>query len=167
MVQAMGDERVLRCVGLRRIAVEGLTIRRRRCGKGFVYLDDRGRRIADAHDLARIRSLAIPPNYLGVRIAPDPRAHLQAIGTDVAGRHQYRYHPDWELVRERQKVDRLATLSRTVARILGASTGTWRCRDRPDLRRWQRWSRWSIARTSGSVARITCTPAEVAARRRC
>ncbi len=117
MVQAMGDERVLRCVGLRRIAVEGLTIRRRRCGKGFVYLDDRGRRIADAHDLARIRSLAIPPNYLGVRIAPDPRAHLQAIGTDVAGRHQYRYHPDWELVRERQKVDRLATLSRTVARI--------------------------------------------------
>lgn len=117
MVRANPDDARLRDAGLRRVAVEGLVIQRRRCGKGFMYLDGRGRRIADARELARIRSLAIPPNYADVRIAADPRAHLQAVGQDDAGRIQYRYHPDWEIVRELEKVDRLATLSRSIGRI--------------------------------------------------
>lgn len=110
-------EQHLRSVGLHHVAVGDLTIRRRRCGKGFVYLDPDGRRIEDRTELKRIRSLAIPPNYADVRIAPDPRAHIQAIGHDDAGRTQYRYHPDWDTARERSKVDRLATLSRAIAGI--------------------------------------------------
>lgn len=90
-----------------------------------MYIDAGGQRIADAATLRRIRGLAIPPAYTDVRIAADPRAHIQAIGRDDAGRIQYRYHPDWETVREARKLGRLARvcevmprLRRTVARDL-------------------------------------------------
>ena len=45
-----------------------------------------------------------------VRYAPDPNSHLQAVGRDAAGRLQYRYHSDWEKVREQRKAHRLARL---------------------------------------------------------
>lgn len=95
---------------LRRVSSDALTIRRLRHGRSFVYRDAAGERITDAATLARIRSLAIPPAYEDVRIAADPAAHLQAIGHDEAGRVQHRYHPDWEKVRERRKLKRLARL---------------------------------------------------------
>jgi len=40
-------------------------------------------------DLARLKSLAMPPAYVDVRYAPEATAHLQAVGTDAAGRVQY------------------------------------------------------------------------------
>jgi len=40
----------------------------------------------------RIRALAIPPAWTDVWICPDPMGHLQATGTDAAGRRQYLYH---------------------------------------------------------------------------
>lgn len=69
--------------------------------------------------MARIKSLAIPPAYEEVRIARSARDHLQAIGRDEAGRLQYIYHPDWELVRETQKLERLSTLVETLPYIRG------------------------------------------------
>jgi DNA topoisomerase-1 len=87
-----------------------LPIARRRAGKGFIYFDMQGERLKDEATLTRIRSLAIPPAYTQVRIAADPRAHLQAVGYDEAGRIQHRYHPDWEKVRERRKLKRLRLL---------------------------------------------------------
>ena len=93
--------------GLTIATADELTIRRRRAGKGFVYLDAKGKRIAQEATLARIRSLAIPPAYEDVRVAADETFHLQAIGKDEAGRTQYRYHPDWDAVRETRKVERL------------------------------------------------------------
>lgn len=95
---------------LKRIRADALTIRRLRRGKGFSYVDGDGRPIRDAAALARIRSLAIPPAYEEVRIAADPRSHLQATGRDEAGRIQHRYHPEWEKVRERRKLKRLQRL---------------------------------------------------------
>ena len=74
-------------------------LRRRRCGKGFSYLDPSGRTVRDKAVRARIKALAIPPAWTDVRIAQDDRAHIQAIGRDAEGRLQYRYHPDWEHVR--------------------------------------------------------------------
>jgi len=121
------DARLLRAVALTRGGAEELAIRRRRCGKGFVYLGDDGGRIRDRAVLDRIRSLAVPPNYNDVRIAADPDAHLQAIGRDEAGRTQYRYHPKWEVVRERQKIGRLSAISHAISRI--------RRRIRRDVRR--------------------------------
>lgn len=95
---------------LKRVTADQLTISRRPAGKGFRYLDSDGKPVRDAQTLARIRSLAIPPAYRDVRIAAEPNAHLQAIGHDEAGRVQHRYHPQWERVREKRKLQRLGRL---------------------------------------------------------
>ncbi|HEV7259666.1 MAG TPA: DNA topoisomerase IB [Bosea sp. (in: a-proteobacteria)] len=105
---------------LRHSSATSLTITRRRSGKGFSYRDGEGHRIADPATLARIRKLAIPPAYVGVRIAADPRAHLQAVGHDEAGRVQHRYHPDWEKVRERRKLKRLKCLIDALPKLRAA-----------------------------------------------
>jgi DNA topoisomerase-1 len=112
--------RAARKVGLRLAEIGDLTITRRRAGRGFVYHDASGKRVTDGETLARIRSLAIPPAYEDVRIAPDPRAHLQAVGRDQAGRLQHRYHPEWNEVREDRKAQRLATLLEVLPAIRAA-----------------------------------------------
>src|SRR3954454_19531497 len=66
---------------------------------------------------ARLKRLAVPPAYDDVLYAADPRAHIQAIGRDAAGRVQYRYHPDLEKGRERRKARRLARLVEALPRI--------------------------------------------------
>ena len=106
--------------GLHHVEREGLAIVRLKAGRGFSYRDAEGRRISDEAVLARIRALAIPPAYRDVRIAVDPRAYLQAIGRDEAGRLQHRYHPDWASVREEAKVDRLLGLIAVLPRIRAA-----------------------------------------------
>jgi len=70
-------------------------IRRRRAGKGFSYFLPDGSLLRDAEEIARIKSLAIPPAYEDVWICPIPEGHLQATGIDARGRKQYRYHPEW------------------------------------------------------------------------
>jgi len=82
-------------------------ITRRRRGRGFEYLAPDGRRIADPERLARIRSLGIPPAWQDVWICPEANGHLQAVGTDAAGRRQYLYHEAWRRRRDRQKFDRI------------------------------------------------------------
>lgn len=108
-----------------------LTVRRVRHGRGYRYLGDDGKPIRDPELLARFRALAVPPAYQDVRYALDPKLHLQAIGRDAAGRLQYRYHPDWEKVREIRKAHRLArlveslpTIRRSIAQRLAADEAT-------------------------------------------
>jgi DNA topoisomerase-1 len=96
---------------------EALTISRRRHGRGFAYCDADGVRLRDPATVARLAKLAVPPAYVEVRYAEDPAAHLQAIGTDAAGRLQYRYHPEWEKVRELRKARRLVRLVEVMPRI--------------------------------------------------
>jgi DNA topoisomerase-1 len=102
---------------LRRTRSEDLSITRRKAGKGFSYRDAEGGPVTDEATLARIRSLAIPPAYADVRIAADPRVHLQAVGHDEAGRVQHRYHPDWDKVRERRKLARLSRLVEALPKL--------------------------------------------------
>ncbi|MGI8802739.1 MAG: DNA topoisomerase IB [Solirubrobacteraceae bacterium] len=109
----------------RRSDCSGPGISRRRCGRGFVYLDEHGRRITDGELLTRMSELVIPPAWRDVWICRDERGHLQATGFDAAGRKQYLYHPDWRTRRDRQKFDdmldfaeRLPRLRRRVAREL-------------------------------------------------
>src|SRR5271157_5353850 len=92
---------------LRYVCDDAPAIRRRRAGKGFVYLDAKGRRIADAAVLQRIRSLVIPPAWTDVWICPAADGHIQATGRDAKGRKQYRYHDDYREARERTKYDHL------------------------------------------------------------
>ena len=79
---------------------------RRRAGRGFAYRDETGAPLPP-QDVERIRSLAIPPAWTDVWICPHPNGHLQAVGTDVAGRRQYLYHPGWRIKRNQEKYDRV------------------------------------------------------------
>jgi DNA topoisomerase I len=92
---------------LRRSDCSGPGISRRGRGRGFEYSDDEGRPITDPEDLERIRELGIPPAWKDVWICPDPRGHLQATGTDAAGRKQYLYHDAWRTRRDSEKFDEM------------------------------------------------------------
>jgi DNA topoisomerase-1 len=105
-----------RLAGLRYVSETGPGIRRRRVGRGFVYLDG-GRRVRDAETLARIRSLVIPPAWRDVWICPTPNGHIQAVGRDARGRKQYRYHPRWREVRDDTKYARMLAFARALPRI--------------------------------------------------
>jgi len=96
---------------LRRVSSTTPGMARRRQGRGFSYTDPQGRRITDAEVLARIRSLAIPPAWADVWICIDEAGHLQAAGTDAAGRRQYLYHPEWRRRRDRGKFARIETFA--------------------------------------------------------
>lgn len=75
-------------------------------GRGFRYLDALGEPLArDAR--ARCEELVIPPAWTDVWICPWPNGHIQVVGTDAAGRRQYRYHDEWRRQRDRAKHDRV------------------------------------------------------------
>ena len=91
---------------LRRVSPRLPGYSRRRRGTGFSYADAEGRRLPP-EEIARIRALAIPPAWTDVWICPLANGHLQACGTDAAGRRQYLYHPLWRLRRDRSKFERV------------------------------------------------------------
>ncbi|MEV4347130.1 DNA topoisomerase IB [Actinoplanes sp. NPDC049596] len=67
------------------------------------YTDDAGRPVSDAGTLAHIHALKVPPAWRNVWIAADPHAKVQAVGTDAAGRTQYRYSAEWTTARAGDK----------------------------------------------------------------
>ena len=97
---------------LRRIDCSGPGIRRVRRGRGFGYVYPDGSKVVDAETLERIRALVLPPAWEDVWICPFPQGHIQALGTDAAGRRQYRYHDDWRIQRDAAKHDRVLTFAR-------------------------------------------------------
>src|SRR2546423_1914715 len=120
---------------LRRSDCAGEGIIRRRYGRGFAYVDADGERVEDAETLARIGELAIPPAWKDVWICPDPLGHIQATGTDAAGRKQYLYHARWRERRDQQKFEKmvrfgegLPKLRRRVRKDLGSSSDPGRQR---------------------------------------
>ncbi|MGV8846687.1 DNA topoisomerase IB [Tessaracoccus sp.] len=86
---------------------------RRRAGRGFSYRDTEGKPLA-SDEVGRIKSLAIPPAWDDVWICPVPNGHLQAVGTDVAGRRQYLYHPQWRKRRDRSKFQRVTDAAKNL-----------------------------------------------------
>ena len=92
-------------------------LRRTASGKGFAYHDQKGRRITDEKVLARIRALAIPPAWTDVWICPRATGHIQAVGRDVKGRKQYRYHPDWSVHAAETKFERLPEFARALPKL--------------------------------------------------
>jgi DNA topoisomerase I len=102
---------------IRRVDCSGPGFARIRRGRGFVYLDINGERITDREVLARLKALAIPPAWKDVWICADERGHLQAVGTDAAGRRQYLYHPRWRARRDAEKFDRMLEFARVLPRL--------------------------------------------------
>jgi DNA topoisomerase-1 len=94
-----------------------LTIRRIKRGKAYSFVRANGTPVKDTGTIQRLKSMAMPPAYVEVRYSPDPSSHLQAVGRDAAGRLQYRYHTDWEKVREQRKAHRLARLVAALPKI--------------------------------------------------
>jgi DNA topoisomerase-1 len=112
-VAASGIESA-RDAGLRYVTDSTAGLSRRRRGRGFVYVDQRGRQVRDARTLDRIRALAIPPAWRDVWISPDPRGHVQATGRDARSRKQYRYHPRWTASRDETKYGRMELFGRSL-----------------------------------------------------
>lgn len=126
--------------GIRRIAGRGAT--------SFSYATEEGGH-PDAATLTRIEELAVPPAWTDVWICADPRGHIQAVGTDAAGRRQYLYHEQWRRQRDEAKFDRALELAaalpharRAVSHDLGkdafgherALAGAFRIVDRASVR---------------------------------
>jgi DNA topoisomerase-1 len=92
-------------------------IRRLRKGKGFAYIKPDEKPLVAAAELARIGRLAIPPAYEEVWICTNPRGHLQATGRDARRRKQYRYHPEWRLLRDGAKFERMTEFGEALPRL--------------------------------------------------
>ncbi len=96
---------------LRTVSPRSRGFTRVRGGDGFAYVDHAGEALAPAH-VERVEALVIPPAWEDVWICRYPSGHLQAVGTDEAGRRQYLYHPAWREQRDRAKFDRVVDVAR-------------------------------------------------------
>jgi DNA topoisomerase I len=97
---------------LRMVAPSQPGLHRHRSGRGFYYTDPKGRRITDPEVLQRIKELVIPPAWDDVWICEPANGHIQAVGTDAAGRRQYLYHTAWREQRDREKHDRILVVAK-------------------------------------------------------
>ncbi|TDD25808.1 DNA topoisomerase IB [Actinomadura sp. KC06] len=91
--------------------------RRRKRGKGFEYLGLDGLPLDDPSEKERIKALVIPPAWKDVWICPDADGHIQAIGTDAAGRRQYLYHEAWREQRDQEKHDHVLELADRLPKV--------------------------------------------------
>jgi len=107
---------------LRRADCSAPGIRRRKAGRGFIYINPAGARVTDADILDRIRALVIPPAWTDVWICLDARGHIQATGLDGRGRRQYRYHDVWRLRRDREKFDHMLDFARVLPKLRHATS---------------------------------------------
>ena len=93
--------------GLRYTTDEKPGYTRKKSGKGFSFLDEKGERITDEKVLERLKALVIPPAWADVWICKSPKGHLQVTGRDEKGRKQYIYHPQWAEARSLTKFGRM------------------------------------------------------------
>jgi DNA topoisomerase IB len=102
---------------VRRSDLSAPGIIRKRRGKGFYYLGPDSAKVTDPAVLARIRGLVIPPAWEDVWISADGSGHIQAVGTDSAGRRQYRYHDLWRDLRDQEKHDRMLEFGASLPKV--------------------------------------------------
>lgn len=79
---------------------------RQKKGGGFAYYNG-DLPVTDEETLQRIQKLAIPPAWTNVWICKKDNGHIQATGYDAKGRKQYRYHPQWQVMRNETKFHHL------------------------------------------------------------
>src|SRR5258708_31502434 len=109
-------------------------IRRIGSPKRFRYVRPNGRRVSAPAELARIKSLVIPPAWTDVWICRSARGHLQATGRDARGRKQYRYHPRFRQMRDEAKYGRLPAFAQALRRIRRRTAADIRKRGLPRVK---------------------------------
>lgn len=92
-------------------------VRRGTKRSGFRYETADGRPVRDPEQLARIKSLVIPPAWREVRISPSARSSLQAIGIDTSERVQRIYHPSFAARRQRRKYEKIERFGEALRRL--------------------------------------------------
>jgi DNA topoisomerase IB len=97
--------------------LDGPGYRRQRSGRGFRYFAPGAEPVTDPETVARLKDLVIPPAWQDVWISPDPLGHIQATGTDAAGRRQYLYHEQWRVERDLLKFDRVLEFGAALPKI--------------------------------------------------
>ncbi|HMK06273.1 MAG TPA: hypothetical protein VK476_02005 [Flavobacterium sp.] len=104
-------------VGLRYSININIGYYRKRKDDGFVFIDENKKPVRNKHIIDRIQKLVIPPAWENVWISPHENGHLQATGIDVKGRKQYRYHPQWNKIRNQSKFYKLRSFANALPAI--------------------------------------------------
>lgn len=90
---------------------------RMRKGEIFEFVDENKKKVRDKHILERINKLVIPPAWQNVWVSPYENGHLQATGIDAKGRKQYRYHAQWNKIRNQSKFYKLRSFAKALPLI--------------------------------------------------
>ena len=101
---------------------------------GFRYLKVNGEPLTSEAGLKRIVSLAIPPAWTDVHIAPTSTRKVQAWGRDAAGRKQYRYSDEHVRRVDRRKWDRVLRYAERIPELREATNLDLK-RSEPDRRK--------------------------------
>ena len=86
-------------------------------GDTFEFVDENKKKVRDKLILERIKKLVIPPAWENVWISPYENGHLQATGIDAKGRKQYRYHAQWNKIRNQSKFYKLGSFAKALPAI--------------------------------------------------
>ena len=118
-LQKIGSDKKVtaKAAGLKYIEDRTKGFYRKKSGNGFYYEDYNGEKVNEKELLERFKNLVIPPAYQDVWISPYPNNHLQFTGYDVKGRKQYRYHQDWNSIRNQAKFYRLRNFANCLPSI--------------------------------------------------
>ncbi len=106
-----------RAVGLRYVSDSSPGYTREKVGEDYQFLDAKRSIVEDEELLERFRKMVIPPAYTDVWICPYENGHLQFTGVDAAGRKQYRYHADWNKIRNQSKYHRMEEFANYIPKI--------------------------------------------------
>ncbi|NDP26244.1 MAG: DNA topoisomerase IB [Flavobacterium sp.] len=90
---------------------------RKKKNDSFIFLDHSKKIVRDKQILERINKLVIPPAWEMVWISPYENGHLQATGIDGKGRKQYRYHTQWNKIRNQSKFYKLLSFANALPAI--------------------------------------------------
>jgi DNA topoisomerase I len=103
--------------GLKYVSDNKPGYRRKKSGRGFIYVNPKGEKVTDPALIERFKALVIPPAWREVWICPDKKGHMQVTGRDQKGRKQYIYHPLWDEIRNSTKFYRLIDFAEILPHI--------------------------------------------------
>lgn len=115
--RSLSPDQEAELAGLVYVSADGPGYMRRRCGRGFRYVDSKGVTVRQGDLIQRFRSLVIPPAWEDVWICEHIDGHLQVTGRDERGRKQYRYHERWRQQRDETKFERMRSFGHSLPMI--------------------------------------------------